>query len=53
MDIIHLAFIIDKDFIDDSLLDVIFLEYLIYAIQLKSFGLSDESIRKAIDEKPL
>lgn len=41
---------IDKDFIEDSLLDVIFLEYLIYAIQLKSFGLSDENIRKAIND---
>lgn len=41
---------IDKAFIDESLLDVIFLEYLVYAIQLKSFGVSDENNRKAIND---
>ena len=41
---------LDKDFIDDALLDVIFLEYIVYALQLKTFGLSDENIRKAIND---
>lgn len=41
---------IDEAFIDESLLDVIFLEYLVYAIQLKSFGVSDENNRKAIND---
>ena len=41
---------IDKEFIDESLLDVTFLKYLVYAIQLQYFGVTDENIRKAIND---
>lgn len=41
---------IDKEFIDEALLDVIFLEYLVYAMQLRFFEVSDENIRKAIND---
>lgn len=41
---------LDKDFINDSLLDVIFLEYIVYTLQLKSFGLTDDNIRKALKD---
>lgn len=40
---------LDKDFINESLLDVNFLEYVVYALQLRSVGLSDENIRKSIN----
>lgn len=39
---------LDKKFINTSLSDIIFLEYIIYAMQLKMFGISDENIIKAI-----
>lgn len=39
---------LDKEFINTSLSDIIFLEYIIYAMQLKMFGISDENIIKAI-----
>ena len=41
---------LDKDFINESLLDVIFLKYIVYTLQLKSFGLTDDNIRKAIND---
>ena len=41
---------LDKEFITDSLEDIIFLEYIVYAMQLKRFGISDENIKKAINE---
>lgn len=41
---------IDKDFIGTSLLDLIFLEYIIYAMQLKYYGVSDVDIQKSINE---
>ena len=41
---------LDKDFISDALLDVIFLQYIVCALQLKSFGISDENIRKSIND---
>jgi len=41
---------LDQEFIGNSLLDLIFLEYVIYAMQLKYYGVSDENIRKAINE---
>lgn len=41
---------IDKDFIGTSLLDLIFLEYVIYAMQMKYYGISDDYIRKAIND---
>lgn len=41
---------LDKDFIDESLLDVIFLKYIVYVLQLKAVGLSDENIKKSIND---
>lgn len=41
---------IDKDFIGLALLDLIFIEYIIYAMQLKHYGIDDEHIRKAIND---
>lgn len=41
---------IDRDFIGTSLLDLIFLEYVIYAMQLKFYGISDDYIKKAIND---
>lgn len=40
---------LDREFIGSSLLDLIFLEYIIYAMQLKYYGVSDENIRNAIN----
>lgn len=39
---------LDKEFIGKSLLDLIFLKYMVYAMQLKRFGVSNENIKKAI-----
>lgn len=41
---------LDQEFIGNSLLDLIFLEYVIYAMQLKYYGVSDGNIRKAIND---
>ena len=41
---------LDKDFINEALLDVIFMEYIVYTLQLKSFGLTEDNIRKAIND---
>ena len=41
---------LDKDFIGLALLDLIFLERIIYAIQLKICGVDDKRIQKAINE---
>lgn len=41
---------LDKDFINEALLDVIFLKYIVYTLQLKAFGLTDDNIRKAIND---
>lgn len=41
---------LDQEFIGSSLLDLIFLEYIIYAMQLKYYGVSDENIRNAIND---
>lgn len=41
---------LDKDFIGASLLDLIYMEYVIYAMQLKYYGLEDEKIQKSINE---
>ena len=41
---------LDKDFIGLSLLDLIFMEYVIYAMQLKYYGVEDIKIQKAINE---
>ena len=41
---------LENDFIGSSLLDVIYMEYLVYAIQLKKYGVSDLNIRKSIND---
>lgn len=41
---------IDKEFIGLSLLDLIFLEYIVYAMQLHFYGIETKNIQKAINE---
>lgn len=41
---------LDKDFIDLSLLDLIFLENIVYAMQLKYYDVDDKEIQRAIKE---
>lgn len=41
---------IDKEFIGLSLLDLIYLEYVIYIMQLKFYGLDDDKIKNAIND---
>lgn len=41
---------LDKEFIKETLLDVTFLKYIVYTLQLKSFGLTNDNIRKAIND---
>lgn len=41
---------LDKDFVGLSLLDLIFLEIVLYSIQLKYYDLEDVSIKKALNE---
>lgn len=41
---------LDIDFIDLSLLDVVFLERIIYAMQLKFYGVENKSIQQAVNE---
>lgn len=41
---------LDKDFIGLSLLDLIFLERIVYAIQLKICGVDNKNIQKSINE---
>jgi hypothetical protein len=41
---------IDKEFIGLSLLDLIYLEYIIYIIQLKFYGIEDDKIKFAIND---
>ena len=40
---------LDEEFIGDSLLDLIFLERILYAMQLKRFGVSEKNIQNAIN----
>lgn len=40
----------DKDFAELALLDIMFLKYLVLAMQLRYYGISDDGIRKAINE---
>jgi hypothetical protein len=41
---------LDKDFIGLALLDLIYMEYVIYAMQLKKYSVGDKDIQKAINE---
>ena len=41
---------LDKEFIGLSLLDLIYMEYVIYAMRLKYYGIDDNNIRKSINE---
>ncbi len=41
---------LDKDFIGLSLLDLIYLEYIIYAMQLKEYGVENLLIQQAIND---
>lgn len=41
---------LDEEFIGNSLLDLMFLEQVIYAMQLKFYGVNDKNIQKAINE---
>lgn len=41
---------IDKEFIGLSLLDLVYLEYVIYIMQLKFYGVDDNNIKKAIND---
>lgn len=41
---------LDKDFIGLSLLDLIYLEYAIYALQLKHYGIDEDYIKKSIND---
>lgn len=41
---------LDKEFIGISLLDLMYMEYIIYAMQLKKYGVTDNNIRKAIND---
>ena len=41
---------LDKDFIGSALLDVIYMEYVVYAMQLKKYDVSDLNIRKSIND---
>ncbi|MCR4755743.1 MAG: hypothetical protein K5868_09485 [Lachnospiraceae bacterium] len=41
---------LDKEFIGLSLLDLIYLEYVVYAMQLKFYGVQDIEIQKSIND---
>lgn len=41
---------LDKDFIGLALLDLIYLEYIVYAMQMKHYGIENANIRNAINE---
>ena len=41
---------LDEEFIGDSLLDLIFLERILYAMQLKRFGVSEKNIQHSIND---
>lgn len=41
---------LDEDFIGLSLLDLMYLEYVVYAMQMKHYGIKDANIRNAIKE---
>lgn len=41
---------LDKEFIELSFLDLMFMEYIVYAMQLKYYGVEDKEIQKSINE---
>jgi hypothetical protein len=41
---------LDKDFIGLSLVDLVYLEYVVYAMQLHEYGIDDRSIKIAIND---
>lgn len=41
---------LDQEFIGNSLLDLIFMEYFLYAMQLKKYGISDINIQRCIND---
>ena len=41
---------LDKDFIGLALLDLMYLEYVVYAMQMKHYRIEDTNIRNAINE---
>lgn len=41
---------LDENFIGPSLLDLMYLEYIVYAIQLKSYDILDKNIKEAIND---
>ena len=41
---------LDKDFIGLSLLDVVFMKYMVYAMQLRYYGIADTEIQRAVNE---
>lgn len=41
---------LDQDFIGLALLDLVYLEYIVYAMQLKLYGVDETNIKKAINE---
>ena len=41
---------LDKKFIDHSLIDLVFLEYIIYAMQLKFYHIDEKNIKQAISD---
>lgn len=41
---------IDQEFIGLALLDLIFLKEIVYAMQLKRFGLTNENIKKSLND---
>ena len=41
---------LDKEFIDAALLDLIYLEYIIYAMQLRYYGVEDINIQRSIND---
>lgn len=41
---------LDIDFIDNALLDLVFLERIVYAMQLKRYGISEKNIQHAVND---
>lgn len=41
---------LDQDFIGAALLDLVFLQYILYAMQLKHYGVEDKNIQQAIND---